>query len=125
MSSRREPDDHRGDSRETKASFVARRLVTVCDVVAAGDAEAALTLSTTPVTETATAADTSAANARCGLSCMTTPVVGDMPHESSKPQVDLSRLELVHPIALPVQDACIDPRKSFVKKGFRSIAYGF
>ena len=85
MSSRREPDDHCGDSRETKASSVARSFVTVCDVVTAGDAEAALTLSTTPVTETATAADTSAAIARRGLSCMTTPVVGDMPHESSKP----------------------------------------
>jgi hypothetical protein len=125
MSSRREPDDHRGDSRETKASFVGRSFVTVYDEVAAGDAEAAPPLSTTPVTETATAADTSAAIARRELSCMTTPVVGDMPHESSKPQVDLSRLELVHPIALPVQDARVDPRKSLAKNGFRSIAYGF
>jgi hypothetical protein len=84
-SSWREPDDHFGDSRETKASFVARSFVTVCDVVAAGDAEAALTLSTTPVTETATAADSSAAMVRREVSCMTTSVVGGMPHESSRP----------------------------------------
>jgi hypothetical protein len=52
--------------------------VTVRDE-AAGDAEAALTVSTTPVTETATAADTNAATVRRELSCMTTLVVGGIP----------------------------------------------
>jgi hypothetical protein len=81
----RDPDDHFGDSRETKASFVARSFVTVCDEVAVGDAEAEPTLSTTPVTDTAIAADSNAAVVRRELSCMTTLVVGGIPHESSRP----------------------------------------